>query len=171
MSKATPRGAVAKFAYSGKPGKRKDLGRLAMSYGNVYVAQIAMGSSDAQTVKAIIEAEAYDGPSIIIAYSHCIPGHGIGPGVGLDQQKGAVNSGMWPLFRFHPENIDKGENPLSMDSREPTMDIADYMYKEIRFKALTMSKPEEADKMLGNLRKHVKRQYETYKAMAERSFE
>ena len=107
MSKATPRGAVAKFAASGKPLKRKDLGRLAMAYGNVYVAQVAMGSSDLQTVRAFIEAEAYDGPSIIIAYSHCIA-HGINMQFGLDQQKLAVESGYWPLYRYNPNLLGRG---------------------------------------------------------------
>jgi pyruvate-ferredoxin/flavodoxin oxidoreductase len=171
MSKATPTGAIAKFAAGGKLLPKKDLGMMAMSYGYVYVARIAMGYNRIQTIRAFMEAEAYDGPSIIIAYSHCIPGHGITAGVGLDQQKAAVNSGMWPLYRFHPENMDEGKNPMSLDSREPTMDIADYMYKELRFKALTLSKPAEAEMMLGNLRKHVKRQYETYRALADRTYE
>ena len=171
MSKATPTGAIAKFAAGGKLLPKKDLGMMAMSYGYVYVARIAMGYNRIQTIRAFMEAEAYDGPSIIIAYSHCIPGHGITAGVGLDQQKAAVNSGMWPLYRYHPENLDEGKNPMSLDSREPSMDIADYMYKELRFKALTLSKPEEAEMMLGNLRKHVKRQYETYKGLADRTYE
>ena len=170
MSKATPTGAIAKFAAGGKMLPKKDLGMMAMSYGYVYVARISMGYNRLQTIRAFLEAEAYDGPSVIIAYSHCIPGHGISASVGLDQQKAAVNSGMWPLYRFNPENADRGENPMSLDSREPSMDIADYMYKEIRFKALTMSKPQVAEVMLENLRKQVKRQYETYKAMAEREY-
>ena len=170
MSKATPTGAIAKFAAGGKILPKKDLGMMAMSYGYVYVARISMGYNRIQTIRAFMEAEAYDGPSVIIAYSHCIPGHGIAAGVGLDQQKGAVNSGMWPLYRFNPENLEKGENPMSLDSREPSMDIADYMYKEIRFKALTLSKPHIAEEMLGSLRKHVKRQYETYRAMADRQY-
>jgi pyruvate-ferredoxin/flavodoxin oxidoreductase len=170
MSKATPTGAIAKFAAGGKLLPKKDLGMMAMSYGYVYVARISMGYNRLQTIRAFLEAEAYDGPSVIIAYSHCIPGHGIAAGVGLDQQKAAVNSGMWPLYRFNPENLDAGNNPLTLDSREPSMDIADYMYKEIRFKALTLSKPEDAEKMLNSMRIHVKRQYETYKALADRKY-
>ena len=168
MSKATPTGAIAKFAAGGKLQPKKDLGLMAMSYGYVYVARIAMGYNRLQTIRAFLEAETYDGPSLIIAYSHCIPGHGIAASVGLDQQKGAVNSGMWPLYRFSPTNAKEGKNPLSLDSREPSIDVADYMYKEIRFKALTMSKPQVAEGMLENLRTYVKKQYENYKSMAER---
>ena len=170
MSKATPTGAIAKFAAGGKLLPKKDLGMMVMSYGYIYVARIAMGYNRLQTIKAFLEAEAYDGPSLIIAYSHCIPGHGIGPSVGLEQQKMAVTSGMWPLYRFNPDNLDKGQNPLSLDSREPSADIADYLYKEIRFRALQQSKPQTAEMMLATLRTYVKRQYATYKFMAEREY-
>ena len=170
MSKATPTGAIAKFAAGGKLLPKKDLGMMAMSYGYVYVARVSMGSNRLQTIRAILEAEAYDGPSIIIAYSHCIPGHGIAANAGLDQQKAAVNCGVWPLYRFNPDNLDSGKNPMTLDSREPSIDIADYMYKEIRFKALTLSRPEEAEKMIDQMRVHVKRQYATYKAMADRDY-
>ena len=111
MSKATPRGAVAKFAAGGKPAAKKDLAMMAMSYGNVYVARVAMGASDMQTVKAFLEAEAYDGPSLIIAYSHCIA-HGYDMMHGLDQQKAAVQSGYWPLFRYNPDLVDAGQEPV-----------------------------------------------------------
>ena len=118
-SKATPRGAVAKFAAGGKPAGKKDLALMAMSYGSVYVAQIAMGASDMHTVKAFLEAEAYDGPSLIIAYSHCIA-HGYDMAHGMDQQKAAVNSGYWPLFRYNPTLAGQGKNPFQLDSRPPS---------------------------------------------------
>ena len=170
MSKATPTGAIAKFAAGGKLLPKKDLGMMAMTYGYVYVARIAMGYNRLQTIRAFLEAEAYDGPSLIIAYCHCIPGHGIAPGVGLDQQKAAVNSGIWPLYRFNPENLEKGENPLSLDSREPSIDIVDYLYKGIRFRSVKQARPQEAERMLESLRVQVKRRYENYKALAERKY-
>ena len=120
MSKATPRGAVAKFAAGGKPRPKKDLGMMAMSYGNVYVAQVAMGSSDMQTLKAFLEADAYDGPSLIIAYSHCIA-HGYDLVHGMDQQKAAVQSGYWPLYRYNPDLVKLGKNPFQLDSRAPSL--------------------------------------------------
>ncbi|MBN2171321.1 MAG: pyruvate:ferredoxin (flavodoxin) oxidoreductase [Candidatus Krumholzibacteriota bacterium] len=143
MSKATPLGAVAKFAASGKPRGKKDLGMMAMSYGNVYVAQVAMGANDAQTVKAFVEAESYAGPSLIIAYSHCIA-HGIDMGKGVDNQKRAVLSGHWPLYRFDPDRTERGENPLQLDSKAPSLDIADYIGAETRFTMLRKTKPERA---------------------------
>jgi pyruvate-ferredoxin/flavodoxin oxidoreductase len=166
MSKATPRGAVAKFAASGKPGKRKDLGRLAMSYGNVYVAQIAMGSSDAQTVKAIIEAEAYDGPSIIIAYSHCIA-HGINMQNGLDQQKLAVDSGYWPLYRYNPDLIDEGKNPFTLDSKAPKIPVRTYAYNETRYKMLTKTHPEDAKKLIELAQEDVNEKWDFYSGLAK----
>jgi len=165
MSKATPRGAVAKFAASGKPEKRKDLGMLAMSYGNVYVAQVAMGSSDAQTVRAFIEAEAYDGPSIIIAYSHCIA-HGINMVQGLDQQKRAVDSGHWPLYRFNPENADEGKNPLKLESKAPSIKFKEYAYNETRYRMLTKSHPEQAKKLLELAQQDVNEKWQLYSGMA-----
>ena len=120
MSKATPRGAVAKFAAGGKPRRKKDLGMMAVSYGNVYVAQVAMGSSDMQTLKAFLEADAYDGPSLIIAYSHCIA-HGYDLVHGMDQQKAAVQSGYWPLYRYNPDLAKLGKNPMQLDSRAPSL--------------------------------------------------
>jgi pyruvate-ferredoxin/flavodoxin oxidoreductase len=131
-SKATPRGAVAKFAAKGKALPKKDLGKLAMSYGYVYVARVAMGASDQQVLKAFLEAEAYDGPSLIIAYSHCIA-HGIDMRKGLEQQKKAVLSGHWPLYRFNPALADEGKNPLVMDSAEPTISIEEYVANEPRY--------------------------------------
>ncbi|MFA6028429.1 MAG: pyruvate:ferredoxin (flavodoxin) oxidoreductase [Elusimicrobiota bacterium] len=146
-SKATPRGAVAKFAAAGKRLPRKDFAMLAASYGNVYVARIAMGASDAQTVKALREAEAYDGPALIIAYSHCIA-HGINMAKGLEQQKLAVDSGYWPLFRYNPDNIKQGKNPLVLDSKGPKIPLQDYIYRETRYRMLTVSHPEEAKRLL-----------------------
>jgi len=166
MSKATPRGAVAKFAASGKPLKRKDLGRLAMSYGNVYVAQIAMGASDIQTVRAIIEAEAYDGPSIIIAYSHCIA-HGINMQYGLNQQKLAVESGYWPLYRYNPDLIAEGKNPFSLDSKAPTIPVRNYAYNETRYKMLTKTHPENAQKLIELAQEDVNEKWDFYSGLVK----
>ena len=170
MSKATPTAAIAKFAAGGKVQPKKDLGMMAMSYGYVYVARIAMGYNRLQTIRAFHEAESFDGPSIIIAYSHCIPGHGIAANVGLDQQKLAVESGMWPLYRFDPTKLDEGKNPITLDSKEPTIDIEKYLYNEIRFKALKLSRPETAERLLDQLRDQVKRQRKTYEYMAAREY-
>ena len=142
-SKATPMGAVAKFAASGKPLPKKDLGMIAMTYGNIYVARVAMGASDAQTVRAFLEAEAYDGPSLIIAYSHCIA-HGFDLVTGLGHQKDAVECGAWPLFRFNPAAAKEGKNPFKLDSRAPKIHYSEYAMKETRFKMLTKSHPEAA---------------------------
>ncbi len=125
-SKSTPLGAVAKFAARGKATPKKDLGMLAMAYGNVYVARVAMGASDQQTLKAFLEAEAYDGPSLIIAYSHCIA-HGIDMSKGLEQQKLAVQSGYWPLYRYNPALLDEGKNPFMLDSKEPSLPLERYI--------------------------------------------
>jgi pyruvate-ferredoxin/flavodoxin oxidoreductase len=147
MSKSTPVGAVAKFAASGKPIQKKDLALISASYGYIYVATVAMGANDAQTVRAFLEAEAYDGPSIIIAYSHCIA-HGIDMAKGMENQKRAVESGHFPLFRFNPDLAVKGENPLKLDSKAPKITFEDYAYAETRFKMLTKSKPERAKEFL-----------------------
>ena len=146
-SKSTPRGAVAKFAAGGKPLAKKNLAMMAMTYGNVYVAQIAMGANDAQTVKAFIEAEAYDGPSLIIAYSHCIA-HGINMRKGFDTHRDAVQSGHFPLLRFNPDLIAEGKNPLSVDSKAPSVSFEQFAYAQNRFKMLTKSRPEEAKRLL-----------------------
>ena len=145
MSKATPRGAVAKFAAAGKPGGKKDLGLIAMSYGHIYVASVAMGAKDEHTLKAFVEAESYPGPSFIFAYSHCIA-HGIAldAGIGARQQKMAVDCGQWLLYRFDPRRADRGENPLQMDSPPAKTGVRDYLLSENRFKMLTMSKPDAA---------------------------
>jgi pyruvate-ferredoxin/flavodoxin oxidoreductase len=146
-SKATPRAAVAKFAADGKKSGKKNLGLLAMMYGNVYVAQIAMGASDVQTVKAFAEAEQYDGPSLIIAYSHCIA-HGIKMDLGMDQQRAAVRCGYWPLYRYNPELAKQGKNPLQLDSRAPKEKFEQYAYNETRYRMLAQAKPSEARRLL-----------------------
>ena len=165
-SKATPLGAVAKFAASGKPNDKKDLGMLAMRYGTVYVAQIAMGASDSQTMKAILEAEAYDGPSLIIAYSHCIA-HGYDMAQGMNQQKLATQSGYWPLYRFNPEWRAQGKKPLKLDSKAPKIPLEDYMYNENRFRMLTKSNPERAKKLLADAQKAVNTRWHIYEQMAQ----
>jgi pyruvate-ferredoxin/flavodoxin oxidoreductase len=147
MSKSTPRAAVAKFAAGGKPGSKKDLGLHAINYGNVYVATVALGANDAQTIRAFLDAESYNGPSIIIAYSHCIA-HGIDMTRGMQQQKAAVNSGHWLLYRYDPRLSEQGKNPFALDSKPPSMPIKDYVYSETRYKMLTLSNPEEAKRLL-----------------------
>lgn len=142
-SKSTPRGAVAKYASGGKRVQKKDLGMMMMNYGTVYVASVAMGAKDEHTLKAFLEAEAYDGPALIIAYSHCIA-QGINMTTGLQNQKAAVQSGQWLLYRFNPEKAATGESPLHLDSAAPTLRVADYFKMENRFKLLTKSKPEES---------------------------
>jgi len=169
MSKATPTGAIAKFAYNGKSIQKKDLGMMAMSYGYVYVARISMGYNRIQTLKAFQEAEAYDGPSIIIAYAPCIA-HGIDMSKSLQHGKAIVTSGMWPLFRYNPELADQGKNPLQLDSKAPSTDVEDFMYSEIRFRSLKSSEPELAARYLDATRRHVKDQFATYQYLAERPF-
>jgi len=142
-SKSTPRGAVAKFAAGGKPAPKKDLGLMAMSYGNVYVAAVAMGAKDEHTLKAFLEAEAYDGPSLIIAYSHCIA-HGVNMTTAMSDQKLAVESGQWLLYRYNPARALTGENPLSLDSRTPTRKVSEFLEHQTRFKMLTKTRPEDA---------------------------
>jgi pyruvate-ferredoxin/flavodoxin oxidoreductase len=165
MSKATPRAAVAKFAAGGKPMPKKDLGMIYMTYGNVYVAQVAMGARDTQTVKAFVEAESYDGPSLIIAYSHCIA-HGITMRTGFDQQQRAVDSGAWVLYRYDPRRADQGLNPLQLDSKAPKIPLKDYAYKETRFKMLTQSKPEQAERLLALAQQDVKERWQMYEQLA-----
>ena len=165
-SKATPMGAVAKFASSGKDTNKKDLGLIAMSYGNVYVAKVAMGASDAQTVKAFLEAEAYPGPSMIIAYSHCIA-HGINMTRGMQQHKYAVESGYWPLYRYNPQLTEKGKNPLVLDSKAPKIHFSEFAYKENRFKMLTKSMPERAKRLLDEADRKAKEHYDFYQKMAK----
>jgi pyruvate-ferredoxin/flavodoxin oxidoreductase len=169
MSKATPVGAIAKFAAGGKPMVKKDLGLMAMAYGSVYVARIAFGANRLQTIKAFNEADEYDGPSIIIAYAHCI-NHGLDLRKGISQQKLAVESGAWTLFRYNPKLAAEGKNPLTLDSKEPTADIGDYMYNEIRFRALKQAGPERASQLLDIARKDAKDRYAYFKYLADRPF-
>ncbi|HOM23343.1 MAG TPA: pyruvate:ferredoxin (flavodoxin) oxidoreductase [Termitinemataceae bacterium] len=169
MSKATPVGAIAKFVAAGKETTKKDLGAMAMSYGYVYVARVAMGANIAQTIKAFREAESYDGPSIIIAYSHCI-NHGIDMMKGMDQQKAAVTSGVWPLYRYDPRLKEQGKNPFQLDSKEPSTPVEDFMYKEVRFKALKAADPARADLLLAKAKAQIERTWKEYKYLADRPF-
>jgi pyruvate-ferredoxin/flavodoxin oxidoreductase len=139
-SKATPMGAAAKFAMGGKAMPKKDLGMIAMASGNVYVARVAMGAKDAQTLRAFLEAESYHGPSIIIAYCHCIA-HGYDLALGCEQQKLAVASGHWPLYRFDPRRVERGESPLQLDSGAPTVPLIDYVRGETRYRITEQAHP------------------------------
>ena len=171
MSKATPRGAIARFAAGGKPMAKKDLGLMAMSYGNVYVASVAMGAKDEHTLRAFLEAESYPGVSLIIAYCHCIA-HGIDldRGMGARQQKLAVDSGQWLLYRYDPRRLEKGENPLQLDSPPPKIKVEEYLMTEIRFKMLTKSKPEEAKRLFALAQQDVDNRYRFYQYLAQRDF-
>jgi pyruvate-ferredoxin/flavodoxin oxidoreductase len=169
MSKATPRAAVAKFAAAGKPLPKKDLGMIYTTYGNVYVAQVAMGANDTQTVRAFVEAESYDGPSLIIAYSHCIA-HGYNLRFGFDQQKAAVDSGAWILYRYDPRRAEQGLNPLQLDSRAPKIPLKDYVYNETRFRMLTQSMPEEAERLLALAQQDVNERWQMYEQLASLEF-
>jgi len=164
-SKSTPMAAVAKFAASGKKMGKKDLGLIAMSYGNVYVAKIAMGANDAQTVRAILEAEAYEGPSLIIAYSHCIA-HGINMGTAMNNQKAAVDSGHWPLFRYNPMLSLEGKNPFKLESKAPKIPLKDYAYMETRYKMLTKSHPHEAEILMTHAQEVVNNRFHYYEQLA-----
>jgi pyruvate-ferredoxin/flavodoxin oxidoreductase len=170
MSKATPRGAVAKFAAGGKPAGKKDLGLIAMSYGNVYVARVAMGAKDEQTLRAFLEAEAYDGPSLIIAYSHCVM-HGIDMSKGMRNQKAAVDSGQWPLYRYSPERAVRGENAMFLDSRPPKIPVTDYLHMETRFKMLELGKPEVAKVLFEEAQNDVNERWALYEYLASRKMQ
>ena len=161
MSKATPRGAIAKFATGGKKTSKKDLAMEAISYGSVYVARVAMGDNDTHTIKAFLEAEAYDGPSMIIAYSHCIA-HGYNMAFGLEQQKAAVNSGYWPLIRYNPALRLEGKNPFQLDSKPPQIPLKRYTCQEARYTMLTRSHPEIADDLSRLAQDDVDRQWQVY---------
>ena len=165
MSKATPLGAVAKFAAGGKPRPKKDLAMLAMTYGNIYVARVAFGSNDMHTVKAFLEAEAYDGPSLIIAYSHCIA-HGYDLKHGLDQQKAAVQTGHWPLIRYNPNLAKQGKNPLVLDSKAPTLTLDKFENNETRFTMLNRSDPEAAKRLLETAQAEVSARWRLYEHWA-----
>jgi pyruvate-ferredoxin/flavodoxin oxidoreductase len=164
-SKSTPRGAVAKFAAKGKGMPKKDLGLLAMAYGNVYVAHVAMGANDQQTLRAFLEAEAYDGPSLIIAYSHCIA-HGIEMSKGLEQQKLAVQSGYWPLYRYNPDLHTEGKNPLTLDSKEPTISLEKFAYNETRFRMLLQSNEDRAESLMKLAQHDVRDRWHHYQDLA-----
>ena len=166
MSKSTPRAAVAKFAAGGKPRAKKDLGLLAMTYGNVYVAAVAMGANDMQTIRAFLEAEAYDGPSIIIAYAHCIA-HGINMTSGMVNQKAAVDSGHWPLYHYNPALAHEGKNPLKLDSKAPKIKFSDYAYLETRYKMLTKSDPVAATALMKLAQGDVDKRWEVLEKMAK----
>ena len=165
-SKATPLGAVAKFASAGKRVGKKDLGLMAVSGGGAYVARVAMGASDMQMMKAIVEAEKFPGPSIIIAYSHCIA-HGYDMKHGLKQQKLAVDSGYWPLFRFDPTKMDEAENPFQLDSKAPKISLKDYAYNEMRYLMLAKSQPKIAKELMTQAQKEVHEQWRVYEQMEQ----
>jgi pyruvate-ferredoxin/flavodoxin oxidoreductase len=165
-SKATPMGAVAKFAAGGKGTGKKDLGLMAVSYGNVYVAQVAMGANDIHTLKSFIEAESYEGPSLVIAYSHCIA-HGIDMSKGMNQQKLAVDSGCWPLYRYDPRLVSEGKNPFQLDSKEPSIPLKDYIYTEGRYRILQQSDPAAAKYLLGHAQQNVNDRWQYYKQLSE----
>ena len=165
MSKATPRGAVARFAAGGKPLPKKDLAMLAITYGNVYVARVALGANDVQTIRAFLEAEAYDGPSLIIAYSHCI-NHGIDMSKGWEQQKLAVASGHWPLFRYNPNLAKEGKNPMQLDSKAPSIPLQKYVYNETRYTMLAQSNEEAAERLLKLAQEDVNKRWKMYEQLA-----
>jgi pyruvate-ferredoxin/flavodoxin oxidoreductase len=164
-SKATPKGAVAKFAAGGKSAAKKDLGLMAMIYGNVYVASVAMGAKDEHTLRAFLEAEAYEGVSLIIAYSHCIA-HGINMTTAMSHQKELVESGRWLLYRYNPELVKEGKNPLQIDMRSPHKLVSESMYLENRFKMLTKTKPEEAKHLLQEAQHDVNIRWQMYQYLA-----
>ena len=168
-SKSTPTAAIAQFAASGKKTRKKDLGVMAMSYGYVYVAQIAMGADKNQTLKAISEAEAYPGPSLIIAYSPCI-NHGIQAGMGQSQAqaKRAVEAGYWSLYRFNPEWKEQGKNPFSLDSSEPTTDFQEFLDSEVRYSGLRRQFPEAAQALYDKAEQDAKERLSIYQKLAGR---
>ncbi len=166
QSKSTPRAAVAKFAAGGKPGPKKDLAMMAMTYGHVYVARVAMGAGDQHTIKTFMDAESFNGPSLIIAYSHCIA-HGYDLIHGLDQQKAAVASGYWPLFRFDPRKLEEGKNPLEIDSKPPSLPLEKYIYNEGRYSMLVHRDPKEAKRLLELAKNDVNERYHLYERWAQ----
>jgi pyruvate-ferredoxin/flavodoxin oxidoreductase len=165
MSKATPIGAVAKFAFGGKVQPKKDLGMIAMSYGTVYVGRVAFGANDMQTVKAFLEAEAYNGPSLLICYSHCIA-HGYDLIHGLEQQKAAVQTGYWPLYRYNPDLAKQGKNPLQLDSKAPSLPLEKYIYNETRYTMLVRSNPEVAKHLLASAEADLAKRWKLHAYLA-----
>ncbi|MDW7980745.1 MAG: thiamine pyrophosphate-dependent enzyme, partial [Verrucomicrobiales bacterium] len=167
MSKSTPRGAVAKFAAAGKPFPKKDLGLIAMTYGHIYVASVALCAKDEHTLRAFVEAESYNGPSLIIAYSHCIA-HGIDVdrGVGVHQQKLAVETGQWLLYRYDPRRAAAGENPLQLDSPAAKAKVQEFLMTENRFRMLLKSRPEEAKRLFELAQRDADRRWDFYARLA-----
>jgi len=168
-SKSTPKGAVAKFAFGGKPMAKKDLGLIAQTYGNIYVAQVALGANDAQCVRAFLEAEAYPGPSLVIAYAHCIA-HGIPMEKGLDHQQVGVNAGHIMLYRYNPLLAMQGKNPLKLDSQGPKISMKDFTYSETRFNMLTKSRPENAARFLEEAQREAHARWHLYSQRAAMSY-
>jgi pyruvate-ferredoxin/flavodoxin oxidoreductase len=166
QSKATPLGAAAKFAMAGKATPKKDLGMMAMGYGHVYVAHVAFGAKDAQTVRAFQEAESYPGPSLIIAYSHCIA-HGYDLALGCEQQKLAVDTGSWPLYRFDPRRIALGETPLKLDSAAPKVELSKYIRNETRFRMVEQANPERFKHLLALAQREVTNRFAVYEQLAK----
>ena len=169
-SKATPTGAVAQFAAAGKRTKKKDLGMMAMSYGNVYVAQVAMGANQAQLLKAVQEAEAYNGPSVIIAYAPCI-NHGLRCGMNKVQTeiKNAVEAGYWQIYRYNPELVKEGKNPFTLDCKDPTGDFRAFLRGEVRFSALERTFPEQADELYRRCEQEARERFAKYKELAQKA--
>jgi pyruvate-ferredoxin/flavodoxin oxidoreductase len=168
-SKSTPLGAVAKFAAKGKGLPKKDLGLIAMSYGYVYVARVAFGANDQHTLKTFLEAEAYDGPSLIIAYSPCIA-HGIDMARSLDQMKLAVQSGNWPLFRYNPDLIESGQNPLTLDSKDPSIPLEEFAYNETRYRSLLQSDEARAEMLMKQAKTDIQRRWNYYRQLADMKY-
>ncbi len=164
-SKATPRGAVAKFSAGGKPTQKKDLARMAMDYEQVYVAQVAFGAKDTQTLRAFLEAESYPGPSLIVAYCPCIA-HGVDLSNNLRQQNLAVRSGHWPLFRYDPRRAEQGKNPLHLDSAKPSISYRDYAATEARFNVLWRTHPEAAERLIQEAQTDVEARYRHFQKLA-----
>jgi pyruvate-ferredoxin/flavodoxin oxidoreductase len=164
-SKSTPRAAAAKFASGGKTTPKKDLGMIAMAYGNVYVAQVAIGADNPHTVKVFNEAEAHRGPSLIIAYSQCIA-HGIDMSKGMTHQREAVSTGYWPLYRYDPRRAAAGEHPFSLDSSPPKTDVSHYVAEEGRFAMLSRAHPEQAAHLVSLLQGDIDARYHLYQQMA-----
>jgi pyruvate-ferredoxin/flavodoxin oxidoreductase len=158
MSKSTPLAATAQFAAGGKRTPKKNLGLIVATYGSVYVAQIAFGASPAQTVKALTEAEAHDGPSIVICYSTCVA-HGINMTKGIEEQKKAVSCGHWPLYRYNPALESEGKSPLVIDSKKPSLDVEEYAYSENRYRALKAKDPELAARLMEQLKSDISRRW------------
>jgi pyruvate-ferredoxin/flavodoxin oxidoreductase len=165
MSKATPRASTAQFAAAGKPMPKKDLGLMMMSYGNVYVAQLAIGSSHNQAVKAMVEAERYNGPSLLLCYSHCIA-HGIDMAEGMKREEMAVKSGHWLLYRYNPDLMEQGKNPLKLDSKEPSISFKEYAYAENRFRKLVAQDAQRAERLIKLGQQDCDRRWNLYRQMA-----